>query len=276
MSQKCVEWVKGPRMLRSNQVWAAVAWGLALGLAAAAVALSWATRRKRALGSIDLASGAASPRVVYINLDRREDRRRHMQAQLRGSGLSWERQAAVDGRSVDLPELVRSGVLTARGAGEVDMPVESKTFGITLTRGAVGCALSHLEAWKRAESAPGVTIVLEDDIELRDMERVSERLRDVPAGWDVVYLGSGQYVKGEPRGEAEARAARRGVHPVSHAFQTIGYVVNPRSARLMRGVFPLSVQVDGALQNMHLRKYVLEPNHVIPRRDMISDIQIMD
>ena len=44
----------------------------------------------------------------------------------------------------------------------------------------------------------------------------------------------------------------------------------------MRGVFPLSVQVDGALQNMHLRKYVLEPNHVIPRRDMISDIQIID
>ena len=268
-------------MLQAGKVWAAVAVGLAAAAAviAAAVALSWATRRKKprcAPGPIELAAGAAPPRALYINLDRREDRRRHMQAQLQGSGLSWERQAAVDGKSVDLEALVRSGVLTARGAGEVDMPVERKTFGITLTRGAVGCALSHLEAWKRAESAPGVTIVLEDDVELRGMDRVRERLRDVPEGWDLVYLGSGQYVKGEPRGEAEKRAARRGVYPVRHAFQTIGYVVNPRSARVLRGVFPLSVQVDGALQSMPLRKYVLEPNHVIPRRDMASDIQILD
>lgn len=247
---------------------------MAAAVVAAVAALVWA---RRVPGAIALAAGATPPRVVYINLDRRKDRRLHMQSQLQGTGLRWERQAAADGASVDLPGLVRSGVLTARGAEEVDMPVGRKTFGITLTRGAVGCALSHMEAWKRAESAPGAaTIVLEDDVELRDMGQVRDRLGDAPEGWDVVYLGSGQYVKGTPRGEAEERAARRGVHPVRHAFQTIGYAVNPRSARALRAVFPLSVQVDSALQEMPLRKYVLEPNHVIPRRDMVSDIQILD
>ena len=92
----------------------------------------------------------------------------------------------------------------------------------------------------------------------------------------MVYLGSGQYVKAPPRTARQAAAARRGVHPVQHAYQTIGYVVHPRSAAKMRGVLPLSVQVDGALQALPLAKYVLEPNLVVPRRDMQSDIQFLD
>ena len=167
-------------------------------------------------------------------------------------------------------------MLTPAAAREVELPAHLKTFGITLTRGAVGCALSHLEAWDRAAKSDGLTVILEDDIELHNLHTLQARLKDVPGDWDVLYLGSGQYVKAPPRTARQRQAARRGVHPVQHAYQFIGYMVHPRSAAKLRAVLPLSYQIDGALQELPLTKYVLEPNLVVPRRDMHSNIQIMD
>ena len=91
--------------------------------------------------------------VVYINLNYRPDRKEWMESQLggaRGAGLPWRRQAAVDGKGVDLAAQVAAGVLTPQPR-EVEPPRTSRRAG-SRSRGAVGCALSHLEAWDRIKS----------------------------------------------------------------------------------------------------------------------------
>lgn len=219
--------------------------------------------------------------IIVINLDRRPDRLSWMQGQLDALNLPWTRLSATDSRNVDIEAAVRRGVITAEAAREVNMPDSHKTFGITLTSGAVGCALSHLRAWAIAEKSDLPTLVLEDDVELRmtqdgvlSIQALLRRLEDVPSDWDIVYLGSGQYETEPARTDDERRAEARGVHTVAHASGTYGYVIRASSVKQMRTVFPLRSQIDSQLQELRLRKYILEPNLVMPRRDLISNIQI--
>ena len=221
--------------------------------------------------------------VIVINLDRRPDRLSWMQGQLEALNWPWMRLSATDSRDVDLQATVRRDVITAEAAREVNMPDAHKTFGITLTSGAVGCALSHLRAWDNAEKSDVPTLVMEDDVELRmaqegvsSIQALLRRLEDVPSDWDIVYLGSGQYETETARTDAERRAETRGVRVVAHAYCLYGYVIRASSVKQMRAVLPLRSQIDGQLQELGLRKYILEPNLVVPRRDLISNIQIVD
>lgn len=204
-------------------------------------------------------------RVVYINLDHRTDRRRWMEQQLQ----SWpgvQRLAAVNGTQLQLPSLVPDTVHPSV-AHEVDAPPHVKTFGITLTRGALGCALSHLQAWQQVQDQP--LLVLEDDIAIQcTPEDVQAYLARAPADWDLLYLGSGQYIKGPE--------VSPGLFRVRHAYQTIGYLVRPSSVHKLMRVFPLTMQVDSALNQLGLHAYIVEPPMVEPRRDMGTDIQIRD
>lgn len=61
-----------------------------------------------------------------------------------------ERWSAVDGRRLDfkaLEELVYGGELSAEAVQRLFLPNQQKVFGMDLTPGAIGCALSHMEIW---------------------------------------------------------------------------------------------------------------------------------
>ena len=118
-------------------------------------------------------------KILYINLDRRPDRKQNIQNELSRLGLKGTRISAVDGKTFS-PE-------------EQDYWMDRKNFN-TLSRipervfGRVGCYLSHLKALKYAlENRIEPLLILEDDCRFLT-ERSDVEIR-IPKNCDMYYLG---------------------------------------------------------------------------------------
>jgi GR25 family glycosyltransferase involved in LPS biosynthesis len=132
--------------------------------------------------------------VYCINLDRRSDRWAHTQQQLAKAGLQdCVRFSGIDGTTdVDVKQLEREGKLSPLAVQRLQLPKEEKLFGMDLTPGAIGCALSHRAVWRRiVEAQHQCCLILEDDVEFHPAIRrqFGDRWSRVPAAWELVYLG---------------------------------------------------------------------------------------
>jgi GR25 family glycosyltransferase involved in LPS biosynthesis len=109
-------------------------------------------------------------KTVCINLDRRPDRWRRIQAELARHGfVSVERFPAIDGDVVEKP-----------------------TYW-THTAGAYGCLLSHVQVVSEAREsgAPNVLIFEDDTVLDPDFEKKFARfIKEVPDDWDMLYFGA--------------------------------------------------------------------------------------
>ena len=108
-------------------------------------------------------------RQVCINLDRRQDRWATVRRQFERAGLEVSRVAAYDGAILTPPSQWAH------------------------SRGAYGCALSHLNVVRAARDAVCESILIfEDDLELAPdfAERLPEFLGAVPEDWAAIYLGA--------------------------------------------------------------------------------------
>lgn len=134
----------------------------------------------------------ASFDLYVINLDRAPSRMRQFVADLSGTDLADApliRVRATDGARLDLasnvtPEALQE-IVTAERVGYRQRHYE-------LTRGAVGCYLSHMDAWQRlAGSDKEQIMVCEDDAVLDpDIGQTAVKaMREVPTSWDIILLG---------------------------------------------------------------------------------------
>lgn len=118
--------------------------------------------------------GSYFDKVFCINLDSRLDRWESATEEFEKHSLEVERIPGIDGSKMNL-----------------DFPDEIK-------EGAVGCALSQLFAIKYAKQLKlNKFLLLEDDIEFDENinELFSQYILEVPAKWDMLYLG-GQHFHG--------------------------------------------------------------------------------
>src|SRR5215475_5572556 len=92
-------------------------------------------------------------RVYVINLARSPERRSHMLAELQKTGLDYEIVTGIDGRELDLDHrAIADPAMVARNM---------------IPAGAVGCALSHLEIYKKiVADGADEALILEDDVNL--------------------------------------------------------------------------------------------------------------
>jgi glycosyl transferase, family 25 len=114
--------------------------------------------------------------VYVINLARSVDRRAHITAELKKTGLDYQIITAVDGRDLDLNDPTI-----------VDPSLATKTVSMA---GAAGCSLSHLSAYKNM-IADGLdaALVLEDDVILpADLGSLADAVADQLVGAEVVLL----------------------------------------------------------------------------------------
>eukprot|EP00747_Dinoflagellata_sp_TGD_P047877 gnl/TRDRNA2_/TRDRNA2_145264_c0_seq1.p1 gnl/TRDRNA2_/TRDRNA2_145264_c0~~gnl/TRDRNA2_/TRDRNA2_145264_c0_seq1.p1 ORF type:complete len:300 (-),score=27.17 gnl/TRDRNA2_/TRDRNA2_145264_c0_seq1:111-1010(-) len=142
---------------------------------------------------------------TYINLDRRPDRRRKMEALVKPHkwlSRALKRLSAVDGQTLSWEKLVSDRKITpdaelqATRCEELKRPTIGKSGSTPLTHltlGACGCALSHLQAWQAlASSEAKWSLIFEDDLcTISDNfdEEFSKVLRALPHGWNICYLG---------------------------------------------------------------------------------------
>ena len=171
-------------------------------------------------------------RIIYINLDRRTDRRTESEAEFSKHRLAVERFPAVDG---------------------VDQLPAGK-----LTRGEIGCRLSHLEVLKIAAQCSRPVLILEDDVEFHGqfIDIFSNHIGGLPP-WDLLYLG-GNHVLPTTASQVSSMVRR-----VRKTYTTSSYAVNPAGAKkLIEIVERLSTtQVDVAFAQVqsHMNSYAFYP-----------------
>ena len=93
-------------------------------------------------------------KVYVISLPRRLDRRERVKRVL--NGIDFEFVDSIDGyRDIDIKELIKNKELSTEFKDPVGL----------ITKGIVGCALSHKKAWKKfIDSKKDTAVFFEDDL----------------------------------------------------------------------------------------------------------------
>eukprot|EP01065_Artemidia_motanka_P023145 TRINITY_DN2757_c0_g1_i6.p1 TRINITY_DN2757_c0_g1~~TRINITY_DN2757_c0_g1_i6.p1 ORF type:complete len:289 (+),score=66.98 TRINITY_DN2757_c0_g1_i6:232-1098(+) len=226
---------------------------------------------------------------LVINLDRRRDRMERF-VRLLGAdpGGRWllstsRRLPGVDGASLDISS-VPAAVVSPRAVAELSLHEASNaptidrkdpqrdpmgTFSAHLTRGALGCALSHRKAWQLVEALDlDWALILEDDLFFVRCARAKKKKKkkkkkstqcarsdfreslqcvvsQMQTGWDIVYLG---YHGGRPTLEGAAPQPLLVSCGGTLMCGIYGYMLSRAGAqKLLGSVFPLEEQVDVAM-----------------------------
>ena len=114
--------------------------------------------------------------VHYINLDSRADRNQSF-LDMNSTIVDCRRVAAVDGRRLNLTELVKAGV--------VHEPTPAYSAG------SLGCALSHKGLWEQCVTQDMVLTVAEDDAIFNRgySDKATGILAKLPSDWDIMLWG---------------------------------------------------------------------------------------
>lgn len=115
---------------------------------------------------------------LVINLNRSIDRLNRVRDMFKENGIeNWVRIEAIDGRKVDKEDVDKNTTFFC-----------SKFCG----KGMVGCAMSHLKAWKYIvdNNLENVVILEDDAIFIKDFkDKFNLLLQHTPNDYDVLYLG---------------------------------------------------------------------------------------
>jgi GR25 family glycosyltransferase involved in LPS biosynthesis len=222
--------------------------------------------------------------VFYINLDRRPERRQHMESQLSRAGITEdkiERVTAVDGATLNLHSSQLRSLFSAQVLKEAqEEGVASFAPGSKMTRGGLGCALSHRDVYQRllerSRNNGSSALVLEDDVRLSDhfVQKAQSLIASAPPDYDILYLGYHESWANEPIPGGNAIWMR----PTKQVFGTFALYIRASSVpKILQTLFPISAQLDSAYsRNFHrLHIYLTRPKDCIvwSVASMESDIQ---
>ncbi|KFV64072.1 putative inactive glycosyltransferase 25 family member 3, partial [Dryobates pubescens] len=210
------------------------------------------------------------PQIFLINLVRRPDRRQRMLASLLELEIAPQVVDAVDGSTLNSSDIKVLGVDLLPGYYD-------PFSGRTLTKGEVGCFLSHYNIWREIVSR-GLerSVVFEDDVRFEAafparLQRLMEELEEAQQDWDLIYLGRKQV-------NAEDEAPVEGVQNLvvaGYSYWTLAYAISRRGAQKLLAAKPLSkmLPVDEFLPIM----YDKHPNedykrHFTPRDLLVFSV----
>ncbi|XP_056149812.1 procollagen galactosyltransferase 2-like [Lampris incognitus] len=174
--------------------------------------------------------------IFLINLKRRLDRRQRMLGTLAVLGIDTTLTEAVDGKSLNYSKLQAMGIDMLPG-------YKDPYSGRVLTRGEIGCFLSHYNIWKQVvKQELQQVLVLEDDVrfEARFRSRlmtIMDNVNKVGLEWDLIYIGRKQLQVKEP--EYWVKGVNNLVHP-DYSYWTLGYVLSLQGAKKLLEAEPLS------------------------------------
>jgi glycosyl transferase, family 25 len=176
-----------------------------------------------------------NPKIVIINLPSSVDRRNAITKHLASLGLEGVFFPAIDGRELSEAEITEVYDLSR---------AETTEWG-QLTRGEIGCALSHRGVWKQlVESGDSGWLVIEDDILLAlDVPKWLGKLRELAREGDVI-----PFVKtsATPYYFRRVRLDSRWlVYPNQAFIGAMAYYITPLAARrLLEASTPIWFPID--------------------------------
>lgn len=217
--------------------------------------------------------GTVAPFSLVINLGHRADRLAAFRAIYYSSDFAavpLERLESVDGRAADWsmlldgPALQRLATVQRTGV---------RASHEELTPGAIGCYLSHMEAWRRvASSGAPYAFVFEDDavVDPHALAAFEAARQQAPPGWDILLLGCSG---------GRASALSLNLTRVDDFLGLWAYAISADAARALHAtMLPLSQQVDhevtGRIKAGLLRIYAVQPFAAQHSWDQGTDIQL--
>jgi len=203
-------------------------------------------------------------KICLINLDRSTDRLAACAKQLDAYSLPFDRVEAVNGDSLD------STVINKL------YNFNDSSYHKHMTKGELGCYLSHVCAWQKiVDEQLDFAVILEDDILLQEnIQRGLEAIKYIQQPWDIIKL-------------AEAPTKRKVVHQIPAGdfllvtynkvpSRTCAQVVSFSGAKkLLATSININRPIDIELQywwESGLNVFGLKPYVVKANRDEISEI----
>uniref|UniRef100_A0A3B4XVY9 Cerebral endothelial cell adhesion molecule n=1 Tax=Seriola lalandi dorsalis TaxID=1841481 RepID=A0A3B4XVY9_SERLL len=187
-----------------------------------------------------------SSQIYLINLRRRPDRRDRMLFSLNELEIDVKVVDAVDGNALNSSDIKILGVDLLPGYYD-------PFSGRTLTKGEVGCFLSHFFIWKEVRGQTN-SLVFEDDARFqanfkRRVLRLMEEVELVELDWDIIYFGRKQV---NPGNEEPVENVRNLVM-ADYSYWTLSYAISLQGAQKLLNAEPLSkmLPVDEFLPIMY-------------------------
>ncbi|XP_056136293.1 procollagen galactosyltransferase 1-like isoform X2 [Lampris incognitus] len=187
--------------------------------------------------------------VFMINLVRRTDRRERMLRTLYELGLSCKVTAAVDGKALNKSDVESMGIQMLPG-------YKDPYHGRPLTKGELGCFLSHYNIWKEIVARGLKTsLVIEDDLrfEVFFKRRLQTLLHEVEThklDWDLIYIGRKRMQVDRPE---KSVPNIHNLVEADYSYWTLGYMMSLQGAQKLLMAEPLNkmLPVDEFLPVMY-------------------------
>ncbi|XP_077463352.1 procollagen galactosyltransferase 2 [Stigmatopora argus] len=174
--------------------------------------------------------------VFLINLKRRLDRRSRMLKTFSALGLRTTLAAAVDGKALNTSQLQALGIEMLPG-------YKDPYSGRVLTRGEIGCFLSHHSIWNQVvERGLQKVLVLEDDVRFeprfkRRLQAIMEEVDKTQLDWDLIYVGRKRMQIAQPERSVDGV---KNLVEADYSYWTLGYVLSLQGATKLLNAQPLA------------------------------------
>ncbi|XP_034035495.1 procollagen galactosyltransferase 2 [Thalassophryne amazonica] len=174
--------------------------------------------------------------IFLINLKRRLDRRTRMMKTFSSLGLQVTLADAVDGKALNKSQLQALGIEMMPG-------YKDPYSGRILTRGEIGCFLSHHSIWTQVmEHGLQKVLVLEDDVRFeprfkRRLQTIMDDIDKAQLDWDLIYVGRKRMQVQQPEQSVD------GVNNLvvaDYSYWTLGYALSQQGARKLLDAQPFS------------------------------------
>jgi GR25 family glycosyltransferase involved in LPS biosynthesis len=211
-------------------------------------------------------------KCYYINLDHRLDRRANMERQLQKSNIEKKtyRYKAIDGAFVDIKE-INNELISKRGVEDLSSDT-CAAWGLSLTRGALGLILTHVNIYNEIIYKNKNFLIMEDDVFIIENfdEELDKVLQELPNDFDICYLGhcDSQFHKKEYSKNLSIPSGQLTCLP--------GLIISPNgAAKLKSFIKNIDHQIDTFLYSNFHRMNVFVSNKKLFKIDIVfgSDIQ---
>lgn len=190
-------------------------------------------------------------KIFVINMDTRKDRLEYFEKNYNLSDckgkLTWHRIPAVVGKDVDW----KNGFLTSAGMKDLEYTLKTgkRRDHSSLSLGAVGCYLSHLQIMKEVVKRNKPCIVCEDDIQFPSnfLEKTKEALQEVPHSSNAIiffHIICDQW-------KLKCIPLNGNVSKVEQFWSMACYYITPEAAKTFLELGqPIEMQIDAAMSSL--------------------------
>lgn len=187
--------------------------------------------------------------IFMVNLKRRKDRRDRMLRTLYEQDIDVKIADAVDGKALNTSHLKALHIEMLPG-------YHDPYSGRILTRGEIGCFLSHYNIWKEVvDQGLKKVLVLEDDNRFkphfrRKIAKLMEDIEQNQLDWDLIYIGRKRMQVQQPE---KSVLGIMNLVEADYSYWTLAYIISQQGAKKLLAAEPLGkmLPVDEFLPIMY-------------------------